>query len=46
MHKVSLQDGVTLITQISYFRVYPSVSAQSESNNNSVRSEVLKLYKS
>lgn len=36
MHRVWLGDGVTLITQISYFRIHPSVSAQSESNNNSV----------
>lgn len=28
MHRVWLQDGVTLITQISHFRIHPSVSFQ------------------
>lgn len=36
MHRVWLQHDVTLITQISQFRIHPSVSSQSESNNNSV----------
>lgn len=38
MHGVWFQDGATLITQISYFEIHPSVSAQSESSNNSVSS--------
>lgn len=37
MHRVRLHNGVTLITQISYFRIHPSVSAQSKRDNNGGR---------